>query len=110
MRKARAMFSSNFFACAGFEIIEDVEFETEEEKFDEIRKQKPSIVVACSSDAEYADLVPMLKQKLKHGEKLVVAGYPKDLIESFGKIGVTDFIHAKSNILEVLTKFQEEIL
>jgi len=110
MRKARSMFSSNFFACAGFEIIDDAEFATEEEKFEEIRKQKPDIVVACSSDKEYADLVPMLKEKLRHGEKLVVAGYPKDLIEQFKEIGITDFIHAKSNILEVLTKFQEDIL
>jgi len=110
MRKARSMFSSNFFACAGFKIIDDAEFETEEEKFKEIDKQNPDIIVACSSDKEYADLVPMLKEKIKHNKKIVVAGYPKDLIEQFKEIGVTDFIHAKSNILEVLTKFQEEIL
>jgi len=110
MRKARAMFSSNFFACAGFDIVDDAELETEEEKFAEIKKQKPDIIVACSSDKEYVDLVPKLKEKLKHGEKIVVAGYPKDLIEQFKEIGVTDFIHAKSNILEVLTNFQDEIL
>lgn len=110
MSKARAMFAANFFACAGFDIIESDLSLSIEKGISEIKKEKPDILVICSSDKEYADIVPELKPKIDDGIKFVVAGYPKDLIKSFEEIGVTDFIHAKSNILEVLTKFQDEIL
>jgi methylmalonyl-CoA mutase len=110
MSKARAMFASGFFACAGFKIIESELSLNIEEGTAEIKKQNPDIVVVCSSDAEYADVVPELRNKFNSDIKLVVAGYPKDLVEKFKEIGVTDFIHVKSNILETLTKFQNEIL
>jgi len=110
MSKARAMFASGFFACAGFEIIESELNLTIENGIAEIQKQNPDIVVVCSSDDEYAEAVPQIKEKLNNSIKLVVAGYPKELIEKFKEIGVTDFVHVKSNILETLTKYQEEII
>ena len=110
MSKARAMFASGFFACAGFKIIESELNLTVEQGLAEINKQNPDIVVVCSSDNEYADAVPELKNKINSNIKLVVAGYPKDLVEKFKEIGVTEFIHVKSNILEVLTRFQAEII
>ena len=110
MSKARAMFASNFFACAGFEIVESELSLTIEKGLAEIQKNKADIVVVCSSDNEYADIVPELKNKLDSDIKIVVAGYPKELIDKFKEIGVTDFVHVKSNILETLSKFQEDIL
>ena len=110
MSKARAMFVSNFFACAGFEIIESDLSLTMENGIAELSKNKADIVVVCSSDNEYADVVPELKNKLDSDIKLVVAGYPKDLVDKFKEIGVTDFVHVKSNILETLTRFQNDIL
>ncbi len=110
MSKARAMFASGFFACAGFEIIESELSLNINNGLAEIQKQNPDIIVVCSSDEEYADVVPQIKAKLNKNIKLVVAGYPKKLINKFNEIGVTEFIHVKSNILETLTKFQMEIL
>jgi len=110
MSKARAMFASGFFACAGFKIIESELSLTIENGISEIQKQNPDIVVVCSSDDEYAEAVPQIKEKLNSNIKLVVAGYPKELVEKFKEIGVTDFVHVKSNILEVLTQFQKEII
>jgi len=110
MSKTRAMFASGFFACAGFEIIESKLNLTIENGIAEIKKQNPDIIVVCSSDDEYTNAVPQIKEKLNSRIKLVVAGYPKELVDKFKEIGVTDFIHVKSNILEVLTQFQNEIL
>ena len=52
MRLARAQFSSNFFACAGYEIIDNLGFETVEKGVDAALDAKADIVVLCSSDDE----------------------------------------------------------
>ncbi|HBI57742.1 MAG TPA: methylmalonyl-CoA mutase small subunit, partial [Porphyromonadaceae bacterium] len=58
MRLARAQFSSNFFGCAGYEIIDNLGFNTVEEGVDAALAKGADIVVLCSSDDEYADLAP----------------------------------------------------
>ena len=37
---------------------------------------------------------------------MVVAGYPKDLVDAFRSAGIDDFIHVRSNLLETLSRFQ----
>ena len=77
MRLARAQFSGNFFACAGYEIIDNLGFETIEEGFKAARAAKADIVVLCSSDEEYAQLAPEAYAALdKSKEILVIAGNP----------------------------------
>jgi methylmalonyl-CoA mutase len=109
MRKARANFSANFFACAGFEIIDNPGFKSIEEGIDAVLKTKPEITVICSSDDEYGDIVPCIYEKLKDNTIVVVAGYPQNCIEALKKFGVNNFIHVKSNVLETLKVFQREI-
>ncbi len=108
MRKARAQFSCNFFAVAGFEVIDNNGFSTVEEGLAAARQSESEIVVVCSSDEEYAEIVPQLLPLLKN-EILVVAGNPAcraDLEEA----GVKNFIHVRSNLLQELTNFQKLIL
>ena len=50
MRKARANFASNFFACAGFQVVDNPGFKTLDEGIAAAREVKPEIVVICSSD------------------------------------------------------------
>lgn len=107
MRKARAGFASNFFACAGFKIIDNQEFSDTETAIQEAIKSKAPIVVICSSDDEYPVLVPEIAQKLKDKSILVIAGYPKEHIETFKKLGINHFIHMKSNLPESLIEFQK---
>lgn len=105
MRKARAGFSCNFFAAAGFEVIDNHGFESLDEGLAAARNAGSEIVVICSSDAEYPLLVPELAEKTRE-EILVVAGNPpcrRDL----EAIGVTHFIHIKTNMPEELRKYQE---
>lgn len=106
MRKARASFSSNFFGCAGFEIIDNPGFATIQEGVEAAKKANPDFVVICSSDDEYPEIVPSIINELKNSTHLVLAGYPKDYIENFQSLGLKHFIHVKSNILETLKEFQ----
>lgn len=104
MRKARAQFSCNFFAVAGFGVIDNNGFETVEEGIAAARAAKADLVVLCSSDEEYAELAPKAAPLMKN-EILVIAGAPacqKELEEQ----GITNFISMKSNILEELKAYQ----
>lgn len=109
MRIARATFSSNFFGCAGFQIIEGSGYRSVEEGMKEYKHHKPDIVVICSSDEEYEAFVPELYNKIKGQALFVVAGYPEHLIDRFEQMGVRFFIHARSNLLETLQQFQNEL-
>jgi len=54
----------------------------------------------------------MAEEVVKSLEKetiIVVAGYPKDSIEELNSIGINNFIHVKSNVLEELEKYQNEV-
>ncbi len=106
MRKARASFSSGFFACAGYKIIDNLGFCSVEEGMEEIKKQNPDIIVACSSDEEYAELAPTIKKHLDKNKLLVVAGAPQ-CMEELKKKGIEHFIHMRSNMLETLLEFHK---
>ena len=109
MRRARAQFSASFFAAAGFEIIDNIGFDTVDAGVQEAINQKADIVVVCSSDGEYPDVAPEVYQKLKDQAIVVVAGYPKDSIEMLQEKGLKHFIHIKSNLVETLGHFQKEL-
>lgn len=111
MRKARAGFASNFFAVSGYEIIDNTGFDSAEEGAKAALNSKAEIVVLCSSDEEYVDLVagvtPVLKGKVNH---IVVAGNPVEQIENFKNQGITDFISVKTNCLESLQNYNSLLL
>jgi len=109
MRNARANFSSNFFGCAGFKVIENRGFDTIEKGVKAAVKSGAQIVVICSSDKEYPDLAPGIAEQIKTAKpdtRVVIAGYPKEQLDELRKSGVDEFIHARSNALEELRKFQ----
>ncbi len=109
MRRARAQFSSSFFAAAGFEIADNIGFESVKEGADTARQQDADIVVVCSSDQEYPEYAPRVYDELKDEAIVVVAGYPKDSIEELQQKGLKHFIHIKSNLVQTLGQFQKEL-
>ena len=107
MRRARASFSSEFFACAGFEILDNIGFGSVEEGIKTALKKSADIVVLCSSDEEYAEAGSVAAKKLKGKVLVVIAGYPENIIEQLKANGLEHFIHVRSNVLEELKKFQK---
>jgi methylmalonyl-CoA mutase len=107
MQKARSQFAGNFFGCAGFEIVDNNGFKTIEQGIEAAQKAKPEIVVICSGDEEYATIAQPIYEALNQDTIVVLAGYPKDLIESLQACGLKHFIHVKSNVLEQLSEFQQ---
>lgn len=108
MRKARAGFASGFFACAGFEVIDNLGFDSVEEGVKAAMDKKADIVVVCSSDDEYMEVAPATFEQLGDKAITVVAGYPRSVDELKAK-GLKHFIHVKSNLIETLEGFQKEL-
>jgi methylmalonyl-CoA mutase len=104
MRMARAQFSSNFFACAGYEVRDNNGFASPEEGVDAALKARAEIVVICSSDEEYATLVPEIHTMVGDKALVVVAGNPP-CTDDLKALGVEHFISIRSNVLETLQMF-----
>jgi methylmalonyl-CoA mutase len=104
MRAARATFAMNFFACAGLATATK-----RFKKAEEIAGAEGDLIVLCSSDAEYGPIVAELMPKMKmqgRSTPVIVAGNPKNAVE-LAAAGVADFVHVRSNPVEMLAKWQE---
>ncbi|MDH6305375.1 methylmalonyl-CoA mutase [Parabacteroides sp. PF5-5] len=108
MRLARSQFSSNFFACAGYKVIDNLGFETVEAGVDAAVKAGAEIVVLCSSDDEYVELAPAAYKALAGKAQFVVAGAP-ECMDDLKAQGITEFINVKSNVLETLKAFNAKL-
>jgi len=108
MRLARAQFSCNFLACAGYKVIDNLGFETIESGVEAARKAGADIIVLCSSDDEYATFAPEIHELTKGKEILVIAGAPACADELKAQ-GITNFINVRSNVLETLQGFNAKL-
>ncbi len=109
MRLARAQFSSNFFGCAGYEIIDNIGFNTVKEGVDAAMEKDADVVVLCSSDDEYAQFAPEAYKELNGRAEFVVAGAPACMDELKAQ-GIENFIHVRVNVLDTLNGFNAKLL
>ena len=109
MRLARAQFSSNFFGCAGYAIIDNIGFETISDGVKAAFDAKADIIVLCSSDDEYATFAPEAFRLIEGKAEFVIAGAPA-CTEELQAQGITNFIHVRSNVLETLQAFNAKLL
>ena len=107
-RQARAQFSSNFLACAGYKIIDNLGFETVEEGVDAALKAGADIVVLCSSDDEYATYAVPAYQYLAGRAMFIVAGAPA-CMDDLKAAGIENFVHVKCNVLETLKEYNAKL-
>lgn len=107
-RQARAQFSSNFLACAGYKIIDNLGFETVEAGVDAALKAGADIVVLCSSDDEYATYAVPAYQYLNGRAMFIVAGAPA-CMDELKSAGIENFIHVKCNVLETLKEYNAKL-
>ncbi len=108
MRQARAQFSCNFLACAGYKVIDNLGFKTVEEGVDAALEAKADIVVICSSDDEYAEYAIPAFKYLNGRAMFVVAGAPA-CMDDLKAAGIENFIHVKCNVLETLKEYNQKL-
>lgn len=108
MRQARAQFSCNFLAAAGYKVIDNLGFPTVEEGVEAAMKAEADIVVLCSSDDEYAEYAIPAFQALAGRALYIVAGAPA-CMEDLKAAGIENFIHVRSNQLETLKEYNAKL-
>jgi methylmalonyl-CoA mutase len=108
MRQARAQFSCNFLACAGYKVIDNLGFKTVEEGVDAALAAGADIVVICSSDDEYAEYAIPAFKYLDGRAMFVVAGAPA-CMDDLKAAGIENYIHVKCNVLETLKEYNQKL-
>jgi methylmalonyl-CoA mutase len=108
MRQARAQFSCNFLACAGYEVIDNLGFPTVEEGVEAAVKAGADIVVICSSDDEYAEYAVPAFKALNGRAMFVVAGAPA-CMDDLKAAGIENFIHVRVNVLDTLKEYNQKL-
>ncbi|MBN1413608.1 MAG: methylmalonyl-CoA mutase small subunit [Bacteroidales bacterium] len=108
MRLVRSQFSCNFFACGGYEVIDNIGFSTLDEGLQAAFEAKAEVIVLCSSDEENAVFAPEAYKKIGETSILVIAGIPP-CMEELKATGIKYFIHTHSDALEILKQFHQQL-
>lgn len=109
MRQARAQFSCNFLACAGYEVIDNLGFPSVEEGVKAAINAQADIIVLCSSDDEYAEYAIPAFQEVNGRALFIVAGAPA-CMDDLKAAGIENFIHVRCNVLETLREYNKKLL
>ncbi len=108
MRQARAQFSCNFLAAAGYKVVDNLGFATVEEGVDKALEEGADIVVICSSDDEYAEYAIPAYKYLDGRAMFVVAGAPA-CTDDLKAAGIEHFIHVRVDQLKTLKEFNAKL-
>ena len=108
MRQARAQFSCNFLAAAGYKVIDNLGFPTVEEGVDKALEAGADIVVICSSDDEYAEYAIPAFKYLDGRAMFVVAGAPA-CADDLKAAGIENFIHVRVDQLKTLKEYNAKL-
>lgn len=108
MRQARAQFSCNFLAAAGYKVIDNLGFKTVEEGIEAAMTAGADIVTLCSSDDEYSEYAIPGYKALNGRAIYIIAGAPA-CMEDLKAAGIDNFIHVRSNQLETLREYNTKL-
>ena len=110
---ARSVFSMNFFGCGGFEVVDRAENPGIDEGIAAALRESPLAVVICGSDKDYEQFAEEAIKKLKDKKteiKAIVSGGGQSTREKLAQAGADDFIHAGSDVLDMLERYQQPFL
>ncbi|MCD6161282.1 MAG: acyl-CoA mutase large subunit family protein [candidate division Zixibacteria bacterium] len=110
--KPRADFASGFFGVGGFEILPSRDFKSNDETVKNILDSKAQVVIFCSADDNYPEIVPALSKSLKQKNPdliTVVAGNPKRLDDSVKHAAIDEYIYMGVNVYETLVRISKHL-
>lgn len=110
--RARAEFAQGLLALGGFQVVTNDGFPTPEAAADAALKSGAPVVVICSTDEVYPDVVPALARRLRSAQPdltLLVAGRPGEQGVAYRAAGVDDFIFVGADVVVVLNSLHEKL-
>ncbi|WP_088014043.1 methylmalonyl-CoA mutase family protein [Gottfriedia acidiceleris] len=110
--KPRTDFVTDFFEVGGFKVLQNKGFASIDEIIDSYKKSESTIVVICSADDQYIEVVPSITNQIKTinpNAKVLLAGKPSiEDMNLYKEVGIDDFIHLKVNNFEMLENLQKD--
>ncbi len=111
--RGRADWTSAFFQAAGFEMLNDEDFNSAEEAANRLRSSEAKIAIITSDDDTYAEKAEEVSKALKSanpGATIILAGaLNDDLTAKVKAAGVDDFVHMKVNNYDFNRKLLETL-
>ncbi len=96
--RARADWTTSFFAVGGLEVVSDRDFDTPEVAGEAALASGARAAVICSSDETYPAAVPALAPRLRAaGLTVLVAGSPGAEEAAWRAAGVDDFVNVRTD-------------
>jgi len=108
MARARAGFCTGYFGCGSYAVVER-DLNELDGLAAAVVETGAKIVVVCAADDDYANLVPIARASLAADVAVVVAGYPKDLLEVLRTAGADEFVYLGQNVVDTLTAFHRRL-
>lgn len=111
--KGRADFSRAFFEVGGFDVIYPIGLKDVDQVINKAKESAAEIIVICSTDEKYPELVPIVVNKLKEkgsAARFVLAGYPADQIEEHKANGVDEFIFFGCDAYAILSSLHDKVM
>ncbi|MDR1145941.1 MAG: acyl-CoA mutase large subunit family protein [Verrucomicrobiales bacterium] len=109
--RARADWTTAYFNVGGLTVKADQDFNTIEDAAAAVKISGAKVVIICSTDDKYLEVVEPLAKLLKaadSGVTVLVAGAPGDNATKWQAAGVDDYVHVRTNnyamLQQVLTK------
>ncbi|MFW5691449.1 MAG: methylmalonyl-CoA mutase family protein [Chloroflexota bacterium] len=110
--KARADFTQGFFQVGGFDVVYPAGFDSPEAAALAALADGAPAVVICSTDDDYPGVVAPIVQTIRAQRpevRVILAGYPKDQIDTHRAAGVDEFIYLGADCYLVNRWLQEQI-
>lgn len=108
----RLEFTRSFFRVGGFSVEGDRWFGSPEEASEAAIAAGAPVVAIVSTDDQYPQVVPEVAARVKTRQPdavVVLAGFPKDQVETFREAGVDEFIHIRADVPSVLGQLAQRI-
>lgn len=107
---SRASFAAAFFASGGYEILDQTGLCSIKDGAEEALNANAEVVVFCSSDEGYSDISSEVVDLIGRQSLLVVAGDPQPSREYLEDLGIRQYIHRHSPLLETLQVINSIVL
>ena len=112
--KPRADFSTGFLSVAGFTMVGKAGYDDATSAAAAAIQSGADVVVICSTDETYPELVPALAGAIKAANdriQIVLAGLPREeaVQKQFSEAGVDEFIHIRADLPDVLGRLLSRI-
>jgi len=108
-RNARATFARHVFGVAGFDVREHVGFSSPTAAVDAAAEADCDVLVVCSADEQYSDLVPAVRGALQERGRSPLLAVAADPDRLPAPVPADTFVHRGAPLRDLLESIQDRL-